>query len=69
MTDIEIRIDRMKAERIVAQVLRSHGLKPEDANSAATAVCNRLVCSMPIYGGSPACDPSYGDGGLRRVFR
>lgn len=56
MTDIEIRIERARAERIIAQVLRSHGLKPENANSAATAICNRLVCSMPIYDGQPPCD-------------
>lgn len=56
MTDIEIRIERVRAERIIAQVLRSHGLKPEAANTVATAICNRLACSMPFYGGQPPCD-------------
>lgn len=69
MTDAkEIQIDRNKAERIIAQTLRAvHGLKPADANEAATVICNRLLCSMPIHGGSPMSNG--GTGPLWSAFR
>ena len=43
----EITIDSMKAERILAQILRDDGgLLPARANDLAASICRRLVSAM-----------------------
>ena len=45
----EIHLDRDKAQRLIATLLRDERkMQPGDASSLATAICTRLQASMPL---------------------
>jgi hypothetical protein len=47
-TMAEIRIDAVKAERMISQILREEkGLLPADANALAAIICQRLTAATP----------------------
>jgi hypothetical protein len=50
----EIRIESAKAERMIAQIMRSEkGLLPADANALAENICRRLTTAMPLPTNQP----------------